>query len=343
LPLKRGQLRYFVTVAEEGQITRAAAKLHIAQPALSQVISQLEADLGVELLTRHARGVTLTAAGEAFLPKARAAVASEQDVEATARSLARAAGDAIQIGFIGPPPTMTAPELFDAFAARCPQAQLSLRDMCFPPDDTLAWLADVDVAFCHAPALEPGVRAQELRREPRAVVAHRSHQLATRTELRVADVLDEAFIGYDASVQAEWAGFHCLDDHRGGPPRAVTDDRILTSLQMLGAMGASRAITVVPLADARIVGQVRGDIAVIPLTDAAPTTISLVWRDDRAQPMIAALADAAQRLAGEPPTPHLRAAAWSAAGARGAAPGQPPPDGASADGHTPSARGPATL
>ena len=76
---KRGQLRYFVTVAEDGQMTRAARRLHIAQPALSQAISQLEAELGIELLVRHPRGVTLTPAGEAFLPKARAVVASEQD------------------------------------------------------------------------------------------------------------------------------------------------------------------------------------------------------------------------------------------------------------------------
>jgi len=60
------QIQYFVAVAEEEQITRAARKLHLAQPALSQAIAQLESQLGVALLERHAHGVTLTAAGEAF-------------------------------------------------------------------------------------------------------------------------------------------------------------------------------------------------------------------------------------------------------------------------------------
>jgi len=69
-PFTPSRLRYFVTVAEEGQITLAAEKLHVAQPALSKAIARLESDLGVKLLKRHARGVTLTAAGEAFLPKA---------------------------------------------------------------------------------------------------------------------------------------------------------------------------------------------------------------------------------------------------------------------------------
>src|SRR5438309_10983788 len=104
MSFKRGQLLYFVTVADEGQITRAAAKLHIAQPALSHAIMQLESELGLPLLERHARGVTLTPAGETFLPKARLALAAAMDAAQTAQSLAHAAKAAIEVGFIGSPP-----------------------------------------------------------------------------------------------------------------------------------------------------------------------------------------------------------------------------------------------
>src|ERR1700688_123261 len=109
MTFRRGQLRYFVAVADEGQMTRAARKLHIAQPALSQAIAQLESDLARGRLERHARGVTLTPAGEAFLPKARAALAAETDAAATAQSLARSVRGAITVGYIGPPPVIHGP------------------------------------------------------------------------------------------------------------------------------------------------------------------------------------------------------------------------------------------
>ncbi len=132
MPFKRGQLQYFVTVAEEGQMTRAARRLHLAQPALSQAIAQLEAELGLELLTRHARGVTLTAAGEIFLAKARVALAADIDAAATAQSLARAATGTLEIGFIGPPPTITEPAVFSSFAEGHPDVGVSYREVPFP-------------------------------------------------------------------------------------------------------------------------------------------------------------------------------------------------------------------
>jgi DNA-binding transcriptional LysR family regulator len=297
MSFKRGQLRYFVTVAEEGQITRAAAKLHIAQPALSQAIAHLEADLGVALLERHARGVTLTSAGQAFLPKARAAVASERELEIAAESLTRSARGIIEMGFIGPPPTMNAPLLFDAFARARPEAQVCFRDLRFPCGATTAWLEEVDAAFCHPPAVEAGVCVQAVRVEPRAVVLPRSHPLADRDELSVADVLDETFVSYHPDVQPAWAGFHSLDDHRGEPPRAVTVDRAQTSLEMLGIMSTREAITIVPLSDAKIAESVVSHVVAIPLRDAHPAVLSLVWNQENRHPLVAILVAVAEALA----------------------------------------------
>src|SRR6516165_9692818 len=100
MAFRRNHLHYFVTVADEGQITRAAQKLHIAQPALSHAIAELESQLGIELLERNPHGVTLTAAGEAFLVKARLAVAAHGDVVDTARMLARGQTQTIELGFV---------------------------------------------------------------------------------------------------------------------------------------------------------------------------------------------------------------------------------------------------
>src|SRR5271167_222480 len=115
MSFRRGHLLYFVTVAEEGQITRAAGRLHVAQPALSQAIAQLEEELGIELLERHARGVTLTPAGEAFLPKARAAVAADADAALAAEWLARTGEGMVEFGFVGSPPGLDSPAMLDAF------------------------------------------------------------------------------------------------------------------------------------------------------------------------------------------------------------------------------------
>jgi DNA-binding transcriptional LysR family regulator len=295
---RRNQLQYLVTVAEEGQITSAARKLNLAQPALSQAIAQLESELGIELLDRHPRGVTLTAAGETFLVKARAALAAETDAAQTGQALARAARGAIAIGFIGPPPALGTPELFTQFVRSHSEAQVVYQDLCFPRGATSSWLGDVDVALCHAPLPEPGVRQLSVRVERRAMVLAGDHPLAERDEIELADVLDETFVSYHPDVQPAWAGFHSLDDHRGGPPARMTHDHALTSLQMLGIMTSARAVTVVPEADARIVARVASNLTSIPLRDAAPARVSLVWREESNNPLVDALVSVAESSPG---------------------------------------------
>jgi DNA-binding transcriptional LysR family regulator len=297
MAFKRGQLHYFVTVAEDGQMTRAARKLNLAQPALSRAISQLESELGIQLLDRHARGVTLTAAGEAFLPKARAALAAYADVALTARSLARVARGVIDVGFIGPPPSLNAPELFAAFADVHSQASMSVRELPFPRGSTSSWIEDVDVAFSVLPAADPGVLVQVFRAEPRAVVAPESHPLADRSELRVEEVLDDTFISYHPDVQPQWAGFHSLDDHRGEPPPHMSPHRVLTPPEMLAAMASRRAITTVPASDAKIIEQALRGVVAIPLSDAAPAMLSLAWRKDSQNALVEELVAFAATLA----------------------------------------------
>lgn len=289
MSFKTDQLRYFVTVAEEGQITRAAQKLYIAQPALSQAISQLEGELGLRLLERHPRGVRLTAAGETFLEKARAVVATEHDVELTAKALARAARGVLEIGFVGPPPTLLAPEMFDRFAAAHPEVEIAFRELPFPRGPTRRWLEGIDVALCHTPEAAAGVELHPVRVEPRAAVLPASHPLAGLDEVRVEQLLDQRFISYHPTVQLEWAGFHSLDDHRGRPPRELTEDGVATSLEMLGRLTATDAVTLLPAADARLVAGVLQGVVAIELSDAAPATVSLVWDSSRPHPLLGEL------------------------------------------------------
>jgi DNA-binding transcriptional LysR family regulator len=286
---KRDQLRYFVTVAEEGQITRAAAKLHIAQPAISHAIAQLESELDLKLLERHARGVTLTSAGEAFLEKARLAVAADTDAAQTAQSLARVQEGTIEFGFLGVPPGLDSPGPLEAFAESHPGIEIRYRELPFPSRPTKSWLSEVDVAACHLPPVDPDIWALPLRRDPRVVLVSTRLPVAGRHNLTVADVVDETFIGLHPSIEPVWVAFWRLDDYRGGLPGRVTVDRASNPQEVLAALAVRRAITTVPNSVASVIASAQNGIAAIPLPDAEPSTVTLVGHKDRRNPLVEAL------------------------------------------------------
>jgi len=300
MEFRRGHLLYFVTVAEEGQITRAAKKLHLAQPALSQAIAQLESDLGLALLDRHARGVSLTPAGAVFLQKARTAVEAWTDALATAQSLARARQGRIEFGFVGSPPGLDSPGPLEAFAAVHPHIDLRYRELPFPTEPTSAWLAGVDLAGCSLPPADPEVWTYDLRSEDRIVLVPTRHSLAGRETLTVEEILDETFIGLHPLVAPSWAGFWSLDDHRGGPPAKVTSDQAAKPQEVLAALAVRDAITTVPATVARIVMSFPTGVLAIPLLGASPVQIVLAGRIDRRSALVDALlafADTGIRLA----------------------------------------------
>jgi DNA-binding transcriptional LysR family regulator len=280
MPFGRNHLRYFVTVAEEGQITRAAKKLQIAQPALSHAIAQLESQLGVELLERHPRGVTLTAAGEAFLQKARVAVAAHDDVVDTARMLARGQGQTVELGFVVAAPPLHSPGPLKGLAEAHPEIEIRYRELPFPSTPTRSWLSEVDVAACHLPPADPEVWSRPIRREGRVVLAAKGHPLAARDALKVADVLDETFIGFDPSTDRQWAGFWSLDDHRGAPPRRVTTDGVANGQEVLASLAVSTAITTAPAVVGTLLAGRQTRVVPIPLEDARPSEVVLVGRRD---------------------------------------------------------------
>jgi DNA-binding transcriptional LysR family regulator len=298
MPFRRGHLRYFVTVVEEGQITRAATKLHIAQPALSQAVAQLESELGVQLLIRHARGVTLTSAGERFYEKARLAVAADADARETAQAMARSETGAVEFGFLGAPPGVDNPASLAAFAHAYPAIQIRYRDLPFPSTPTSSWLSEVDVAVCHLPPSDPNVWVEPLRREPRVVLARSDHPLAGRHELSVQDVIDETFIGFHPSVEPAWAGFWSLDDYRGGPPQRVTVDRATNPQEVLASLAARHAITTVPASVARVIVNVLPTMVALPLRDATPSAIVLVGHKGNRNPLVATVVSFARAHAG---------------------------------------------
>ena len=287
-------LRYFVMVAEEGQITRAASRLHVAQPALSQSIAQLETRLGVELFVRHARGMTLTPAGEAFLDAARTALTAVADADHAARSHTPAS-DHIEWGFIDWPPMIQAPELFAAFTEAHREVEVCFRELSRPKHTTPAWLEPVDVALCFSPTPHPDVELQPLRSEPRAAVMARSHRLATRSELVLADVLKETFCGNHSSLEPVRAAFWNLDDHRGSPAH-TTADEARNAHEAIAVIASGRAITTAPYSAAMTFLVLMPSVVAIPLRDADPTVLTLVSHKHRHNPLVESIVAMARAL-----------------------------------------------
>jgi DNA-binding transcriptional LysR family regulator len=277
-------------------MTRAARRLQLAQPALSQAMARLEAQIGVRLLERNPRGVTLTSAGEAFLEKAQATLAAMDETHATARSWARQAEGRLLAGFMSLTPPMMAGELFPRFAAAHPDVTIEWRQLGYPTLTPRDWLGETDAALIWCAPTGPGLSSQPIRRSPLVVAMPQTHPLAARSELRVEDVLDETFPGIVEWCDPDWLGFWGLDAYRGAPARR-TDDGAVTPEEVASIVASGRAITTVPAIVA--VPFAHLGIRAIPLIDAAPAVLTLVWAEGAATPLVQELADLAGRLYAE--------------------------------------------
>ena len=297
MALNRRRLAYFVEVSEAGQITRAARKLKIAQPALSQAITTLEAELGFALFDRHPRGVTLTPAGAEFLQKARGVVEAELEILRLAETLSRGVSGAVRFGYAGLPPWQSAPALIEAFAEICPDVEITLSPIELPSPRAASWLARVDVAVTTAPLGDmDGVWAVPMHEGALVALLPRGHRLAGREELLVADVLDEPFIGFDEAVDPVWGGFWSLDAARGGPPRAPAAKPTSNVQERLTLVACGQGITTAPAAHASVVVSNLPGVVAVPLGDADGAVTSLVGSDDRRSPAVEALAEVAERI-----------------------------------------------
>ncbi|QND15865.1 LysR family transcriptional regulator [Rhizobium leguminosarum bv. trifolii] len=189
-------LRYFLAVAEEGNFTRAAGKLGIGQPPLSQQIRDLEREVGAALFHRVPHGAELTAAGTAFLGEAKASLAAAEKAKLAAQSANRGETGRLSLGF-------TASAAFNPvvstsirrFRARWPEVQLSLTEM-----NTLALMqklerGELDATFMRPGLDDPaGIRLRRLPDELMVIALPASHPLARRSSVPLAALAEEPFI-----------------------------------------------------------------------------------------------------------------------------------------------------
>ncbi|WP_208810923.1 LysR family transcriptional regulator [Micromonospora echinofusca] len=268
------QLRQFLVLAEELHFGRAAQRLFLSQPALSQQIRALEERLGVDLVRRSSRRVELTAAGEALVPEARELVAAMARLQGVADSYLRQTRGRLRIGAIGGEAFM--PYVIDILAelsARHPGIDVEVRSLDFVEQVYALPRGDVDAAFLRPP-LPPGLRSLHLSTEPRVVCLPADDPLVDRGPLTLAQLSDRVVVDVPIPELRQWWDFWTINPRpdgsavRYGPTAGDMD-------ALLSAVARGQAIAFLP-AEARRDYSRRG-IAYVDVTDLPLTTAALAW------------------------------------------------------------------
>jgi DNA-binding transcriptional LysR family regulator len=290
-------IRYFIAVAEECHFGRAAERLHIAQPPLSQQIKQLEAELGVQLLHRSTRRVELTQAGERYLERARAIVAAVDDAGREATRVAAGEVGRVSLGFVGSTTYELMPSLARVLRKDFPLVELDLHGEMLTPDQVAALhTGALDLAFLRPPVRDPDLRLKVLRREPLVAVLPESHPLAGLDAVPLEGLRAEPFITYPSqhrSVTYDAVFDACLA--AGFEPDVRQEVAETSTLVSFVAAGLGVALVPDSVQHLRITG------AVYRPLEGEPATIELAVakraRDD--SPHIARVLARAERLLGE--------------------------------------------
>ena len=277
------ELRYFVAVAEESHVGRAAERLGMAQPPLSRAIAQLERRLGAELFVRGSRGMTLTSAGETLLREGRAALAAVEAAERRTRRAVDAPGGAsvVLTAKAGASSELMA-KLLDTYAAE--PGAVDVEVVLSPPGHQAAMLRDgrADVAILHRPFDDlSGFDVESLTVEDQVVVLPAGHPASGASSMTVAEATS-----IPGLPLPRWP--HLDGTYPDGPGPELHDLTQVLQLVLLG-----RAAIVLP-ESAR--ANLRDGMAVVPLSDAPPVTTVIAWPPHSTSPGVAGLVRTATRL-----------------------------------------------
>ncbi|MER7892665.1 LysR family transcriptional regulator [Micromonospora sp. NPDC094482] len=264
-------LRAFLAIAEEGGITRAAARLRVSQPALSRTLRQLEDHLGVRLVERSTHHLALTVAGRSFRDRAAVAVAAVDDVLTPGQGV----GWPLRLGHAWSALGGHTVTLLRRWRQEYPQTPLELLRI----DDRTAGLARgaVDVAVLRQPVELPDVRTVRLLAEARLATVPADSPLAGQAELTLADLVDQP-IAVNSETGTTTLG---LWPNGAAPatvvPVANTDD-------WLAAISSGRAVGVTTTATAAMYPSPA--VAYRPLVDAPAVPVLLAWRHPPSHPAV---------------------------------------------------------
>ncbi|WP_394824873.1 LysR substrate-binding domain-containing protein [Pendulispora albinea] len=287
-------LRYFLVVAEELHFGRAAKRLHLAQPGLSQQIQALERELGVELLDRSHRRVQLTAAGQVFFEEGRRALAQLERAADRAKRAGRGEVGRLVLSAAESATYAVLPRILREYGRRYPEVDLVVHEMASPAQVEALRRGDVDLAFVRTPIETKGLEAVALRDESMAVVVPEGHPLARRSTISPSDLRSERLVMHPSPASGWTELMLAVCRNAGFEPRisqVATETTVAVSF-----VAADLGVTLVPesLSEAAR----RPGVVTRPLTAPAPITrLLVIFRRDELPQTARAFLDVVRELA----------------------------------------------
>jgi DNA-binding transcriptional LysR family regulator len=280
-----------VAVAEELNFSRAAERLHMAQPPLSVAIRQLEQELGTALLTRTTRDVRLTDAGSAFLEGARATLAGIERTVAEARRAAAGELGRLRIAFSWGARFVTLPALGQAFHSSYPDVQLRTEEMWNSrmADALESRAADLAVSLCAE--IVADVRYEAIRSEPLIAIVTDDHPLAAETEIALAALAGEPFVMFPRELAPRLYESLVGVCRRAGFEPQIRSESFHASWE-LGVLADVPAVALAP--ESVMVNPRQGLVAVALSPPAGRVETAIMWREEHDSAPAAAFREVAR-------------------------------------------------
>jgi DNA-binding transcriptional LysR family regulator len=296
-------LRYFVAVAEALHFSRAAQRLHVAQPALSQQIQKLERELGVTLLARTKRRVSLTEPGKAFLEEARRTLSNAESAITAARRAAAGETGRLRVGYVEWGIYLFLPAVLRRYRELYPAVDLRIAVMDREPQREALLRGDLDLGFFALRDDERGFSAELMAADPLVSVLPDTHPGARRRRVPLAALGADPWVLLPRELRTQYVEVVLRACAAAGfAPHVVQEAPELGSVAAL--VSAGLGVSLVPRAFA---SRPRDHVAVRPLTGPAPVLPHhAVWRTDALAPAAArflAVAQDVRDARDERPTP----------------------------------------
>lgn len=287
-------LRYFVAVAEELHFGRAARRLNISQPPLSQQIKELEQELAVHLLNRTRRSVELTFAGRVFLDRARRVLRDASELKEATRRAERGEVGELSIGFVHSVGYSLLPPVVRHFREANLGVSLSLREQTATEQAEELARSRIDVGFTRPGAMANEVTSELLLREPFVLALPRAHPTAHEARPRLEHLKDEDFITYPRHrAPGFYESIIRLCASASFVPKISQETNTIHTA--LGLVGAGIGIAIVPASAMEI--QTREVVFRLPVETEPQAEIVMAWRRDSASPALQRFIEAARLTA----------------------------------------------